>query len=320
MNVFWENFVLDLKKRYRSMNFTLNNWTEAERKEILEWDACSYVVVGEEKAPTTGTPHLQGFAQFRRQLSGNQLKKFNNRISWRGPPYSTAERCIIYCKEDGKFEERGTPHSQGRRTDLDEMKEDIMTGKTSVDQITIQNPTMYHQYGRTLEKLQDLYQRKLYRTEMTEGIWLWGPTGVGKSKLAFENFNPDTHYVWNSDNGWWDGYTGQEIVIIDEFRGQIPYNEILSLADRTPYAVRRRGREKIPFISKKVIITSSMPPEEVYKNLSVHDSLDQLRRRYQIIDLTPKIAQKCSKGNTKTFEQSSETEFTDWEETLNECL
>lgn len=44
--------------------FTLNNYTDEEirRLESLE---CERLVVGKEVAPTTGTPHLQGYIRFK---------------------------------------------------------------------------------------------------------------------------------------------------------------------------------------------------------------------------------------------------------------
>lgn len=97
---------------------------------------------------------------------------------------------------------------------------------------------------------------------MTEGFWYYGETGVGKSHRAFAEAGDDV-YVWVDDNGWWDGYTGQEVVIINDFRGGIKYNELLQLIDKWPYSVRRRGRPPMPFTSKKIIITSSMSPDQV---------------------------------------------------------
>ena len=139
---------------------------------------------------------------------------------------------------------------------------------------------------------------------MTKGIWYWGDSGVGKSHKAYENFNPDTHYVYPNDNGWWDGYKGQEIVIINEFRGGIQYSELLDLVDKWPKSVRRRGREPVPFLATTLIITSSMPPDKVYSRLAFEDKLDQLYRRFEIV----KMEQKCSKGNTETLEPNESNE------------
>ena len=42
----------------------------------------------------------------------------------------------------------------------------------------------------------------------------------------------------------------------------------------------------MPFLSKKIIITSALRPEEVYHNLSQHDSINQLKRRIELVELT----------------------------------
>lgn len=265
----------------RNVCFTLNNYTEKELKDILEWK-CSYLICGREVGES-GTPHIQGYVEWGRGVRFTTMKKLNERIHWETRK-GTAKQASDYCKKDGNFEERGELSSQGHRTDLDEIKTSIENGR-KVDDICMDSPMVYHQYGRTLNKIEDLVMRKKYRTHMTKGIWYWGSTGVGKSHAAYENFHPDTHYTLPNDNGWWDGYTQQETVIINDFRGEIPYNQLLQMVDKFPFSVRRRNREPLPFTSKTVIITSSLPPQLVYKNREAEDSLEQLLRRFDIIEL-----------------------------------
>lgn len=280
---------------YKNCCFTLNNYTEEEYETIKNW-SCKYLVVGKEVGEN-GTPHLQGYVEWKSSKLLSTLKNLNNRIHWERRQ-GTALQASTYCKKDNDFIEIGTISSQGKRTDLIELKEKIFEGK-AVDEVVLEDPHTYHLYGRTLNKIEELALRKKFRTEQTIGEWYYGETGVGKSHKAFEGFHPDTHYVYPYDNGWWDGYKGQDIVIINDFRGQISYGELLNLVDKWPHQVRRRNREPLPFISKKVIITSSIHPDMVYKNLSKEDKLDQLYRRFKIEELfNSNYGGSSARGNT----------------------
>lgn len=259
--------------------------------------SAEYILYGQEVCPKTGRVHHQGFIYFknaRKSKKGvaKQLDKCHVEIC-----KGSIDQNFDYCSKDGKITEIGRRPQQGKRTDLISIKNKIMEGKTTVDDICVENPIAYHQYGRTLNKLEDIALRKKYRKWMTQCDWIWGPTGVGKSHIAMKKYyaEPENCYIYPNDNGWWDAYKGQETVIINEFRGGIPYGELLELIDKWPKQVRRRNREPVPFLAKKIIITSSLPPEEVYHNLSYNDSLDQLKRRINLKHLT----QKWSEGNTE---------------------
>lgn len=101
------------------------------------------------------------------------------------------------------------------------------------------------------------------------------------------NYSPETHFVVNlDDNGFWDGYTGQETVIMNEFRGQITFSNLLRLADKWPETVKIKGAPPVPFLAKKIIITSALSPYEIYKNVLQHnDSIEQLERRFKIFQI-----------------------------------
>jgi len=297
----------------RGYSIVINNYT-VEQYEKLCQESHDYMVIAKEvgegtEATPEGTPHLQAYIYKKSKISFAGLKK-RNPTAHIEPALGNAQHNHDYCKKgeqpkkewealktkgplygkNADFKEFGTLPEQGKRTDLEEIATAIMKGETTVEKVLETQPTIYHNYGRTLNALEDLKQRKLYRKETTTCIWYHGPTGTGKSHTAFLNFTPETHYVYkNSDKGWWDGYKQQETVIINEFRGSIPYSFLLELIDKYPVDVPRRGREPMPFLSKKIIITSALIPEEIYHNLSQHDSLEQLYRRIQLIDMAPPI-------------------------------
>lgn len=263
-------------------------------------ERCKYLLYAPEVCPDTGRKHWQGYAYFYDKISMKLAQKLLKcpKVHFEkadGDSEDNKSYIIGPYEKDGKIKPYNPDHvicgsepKQGKRTDLDELKQKILNG-VKVDDIAMQHPIMYHQYGRTLEKLEDVAMRKVWRKEQTKGIWYYGSTGVGKSHKAFENYSPETHYTLINDKGWWDGYAQQEIVVINDFRGWIPYDEMLQLVDKWHHKVRRRGREPIPFTSKKVIITSSLSPEDVYCNRHEKDSLEQLYRRFEIIELFKEI-------------------------------
>ena len=268
----------------RAYVITINNWTQGEY-DALASESNDYMIIGKEVGEN-GTPHLQAYIYKKNKISFVGLKKRNPRAHI-DVAKGNAEENQKYCSKEKDFTEFGEIPAQGKRTDLDTIAKEITEGTATAESILLTQPTMYHQYGRTLNALEDLRMRKLFRTEMTKCIWYHGKTGTGKSHTAFENYNPEDCYNYNPDGGWWEGYRQQPIVIINELRGDtLKYRELLLLIDKYPYAVRRRNREPMPFTSKTIIITFALKPEDIYHNLSQHDSLDQLYRRIELRELT----------------------------------
>lgn len=273
-----------MSDRVRDYIFVLNNYSDNE-VEAIKQTQCRYIIFGKEIAPTTGTPHLQGYVYFDEKKTMKAIHKLNG---WARTALKVArgnaDSNQVYCSKDGEVFEKGDKPKQGKRSDLDAVYQRLREG-TPLDVIVDEDPNSYLRAGRVMEKLEDISLRKKYRTEMTEGEWLYGETGLGKSEYAFQA--PGSKYIWPDDGDWWDGYRQEDNVIIDEFRGQIPYNKLLKMVDKHPnFFVRRRGREPMPFNSKKVIITSSLPPHKVYKNLDSQDSLAQLFRRFKVYHIT----------------------------------
>lgn len=260
-----------------------------------------YLCYSPEICPTTQREHWQGYIYFKHpktmSAACNVWKSY--KISCQ-IAIGTSVQNRNYCgaqryEKEGKvkdanpnFTEHGTLPMQGQRTDLDSLKDEILEGRT-VESVLIEQPTMYHQYGRTLHALEDVALRKRWRTEMTQGFWYIGATGVGKSHTAYTNYHPDTCYrVPLEDRGWWDGYRQQDTVIFNDFRGQIAYDTMLNLVDKWPFEVPRRGKMPMPFISKTVIVTSPLAPWEVYHNRHDADDIAQLLRRFKVITIKGK--------------------------------
>ena len=81
-----------------------------------------------ETAPTTGTRHLHGYAELKKQMVFSSIKKINNRMDFgrRRKPQIAA---ITYCKKGGDFVEVGERRIQGNRTDLQRVVDGIESGE-----------------------------------------------------------------------------------------------------------------------------------------------------------------------------------------------
>lgn len=100
-------------------------------------------------------------------------------------------------------------------------------------------------------------------------VVLWGPPGTGKSHKATQIAKTvGTAYRWQSSPGgsvWFDGYDPitHKVVILDDFKGGMPYTMLLRLLDRYPMHVEGKGF-CVPFNPEWIIITSNHPPNEWY--------------------------------------------------------
>lgn len=295
--------------------FVVTQWNvNCDYEALLKYKSgqIRFICYGAEVCPKSGREHHQLFLYMRGNTTYGK-KQLGKLGSMFGPIHCNVEPMWgrvdeneYYCSKESDLIKHGDEPKQGRRGDIDECAKSIMAGEFTVDQLCVENPGFFHQYGRTMDRIERIALRKRWRSWMTLGEWITGPSGSGKSHRAFRGYDPETHYsvcVQDLAGGqWWDGYCGQEIVIINEFRGQIPFSELLDLVDKYPKTVRNRGREPVPFLARKVIITSICTPQECYPNVDWYTRGYQFDRRFAVETLASRCDQKCSEGNNGTSE------------------
>lgn len=281
-------------KRSRNWCFTINNYNneDIEKCKSLKY---KYIILGHEVGNLKGTPHIQGYVNMSTSVNFQSIKKCLGDKAHIEMCKGNQIQNINYCSKEGNliFEDGNKP-AQGKRNDIKEYCDKIMAGLIKSDDICIDNPNMHHKYGRTFDRVESIRLNKNYRNFKTECEWIYGETGSGKSEYAFKDFDPENYYVVNcKDKGWWDGYRQQEYVIIDDFRGDIDYDSMLRMLDDKPnFSVSRRNMIPVNFTSKKVFITSSLRPEDVYHNRNDRDKIAQLLRRIKIVHMVREIAPK----------------------------
>lgn len=324
MSVFKKNFINGVFIA-KTRNFVVTQWNiDCDYDKLIETckDRIKYIAYGEEVCPNTGKRHHQMYVSFvnAKNTSNKVLCKIGDLF---GPTHCYVKAMKgswaqneAYCSKEGELQEHGDKPKQGFRNDIREIADKILSGEASADDVCVDNPEFFHQYGRTLDRLEAIGLRKQFRKWMTKGIWYTGPSGCGKSHTAFKDYSPETHYIKVIDEKFWDGYKGQDTVIINEFRGEIKFSELLDLVDKWPKTVMWKCREAVPFLAKTLIITSIKKPEDIYVNqVGFDEPWRQFTRRFEVIDLelrtsSPNLAagleQKCSEGNIRTSEPEFE--------------
>lgn len=135
--------------------FTLNNYTSQEVEAInaLVPDKVGYVVYGFETAPTTGTPHLQGYVQLVKKSQLTALTKMVKRANWLKAK-GTPEQNFTYCTKEGNYHELGNQTHERQRSDLDALKDSIKEGTTlkrlreEFSEVYAKYPRFVHEYIR----------------------------------------------------------------------------------------------------------------------------------------------------------------------------
>ncbi|AJD07502.1 replication-associated protein [Odonata-associated circular virus-20] len=260
--------------RSRAWCFTLNNFTPEELAEIE--NKSDYGIIGDEIGEK-GTRHLQGYLYWKNPRKFTFIKKIIPRAHIE-PAKGNPQQNITYCSKDKIIATWGEPPKQGKRTDLETMRE-ILKEPEPMRKIT---ESLNYQATRSAEKWLCYNERK--RDWKPEVTWYTGPSGTGKTRAAKEEL-PEAY--WKSGtNKWWDGYDGHKEVIIDDFRGSsIAFTDLLRLLDRYPMQVECKGGSR-QFLAEKISITSIYHPEKVYKNLEEEPIEQLLRRIDKIVNLT----------------------------------
>lgn len=265
--------------RGRSYVFTLNNYSEEDEKGLQGLD-CKYLIYGREVGEN-GTPHLQGFVKFDNARSFSSVSKLLPRAHLE--TCKSVDKAIKYCRKDGDVFEKGEePQKNGgdsmeiiaeRNKRLREvpLAELVRIGEISLNQVPILKKARL-----ILDQESDSYTHDTVR-----GIWIWGPPGVGKSHAARE------YSDWwpKAQNKWFDGYTGQETIILDDFdkMGVCLGHYLKIWCDKWACTGEIKGGT-VNLVHKRFVVTSNYHPMDLWED---DDNMyNAICRRFEIIHMT----------------------------------
>lgn len=244
--------------RARAWCFTHNNYDELSLEHIrslLKTPKVRYAIFGHEVGES-GTPHLQGYVSFKNAQPFDRMQKAFIRCHL-SPAKGNEKQNYEYCSKDGEFEEFGERSKQGKRTDLSEAIETLKTG--SLTTVAAQHPETYVKFYRGLAQWK-LAMDQPYSHHEVRGVWIWGPPGTGKSHDARMKY-PEAYI--KPQNKWWDGYTGQEAVILDDLDTPTLGHYLKIWTDKYATTGETKGGT-INLRYKYLIITSNYTPDQLW--------------------------------------------------------
>ena len=212
-------------------------------------------------------------------------------------------------KSKKKWEDAYTAAKEGR---FDDIPRDMwIRYQTSFKQVYYDN-----QQDKSLEEFGDNELKNHF-------LWLWGPTGTGKSHTAHriaKEIAPDEEPYLKDLNKWWNGYNHQRVTIIEEAdpkRCEHLASYFKKWCDKWNFTAECKGTVIPACRPEYIIVTSNYPIDECFPaaedSVPIHRRMteQQLHNREFVVTWpqTNESQLFLASGNTSpTLEKNSEEE------------
>lgn len=273
------------KKKFRAFIFTWNNYPEDWQQKLADMEA-RYLVCGEEEAPTTGTPHIQGYCEFKQQFcisafAGHVWKHTGNKpgdrktgLSYFAPARADSDKNKTYTTKAGKPYEYGKSSRRGKRNDIETIKELVKKGCNMKQILEASTSYQSSKFGQLY--LQYNEKPRNPKTDVMNVTWMYGNTGSGKSYDA-NSAHMHAYVKGGNTEKWYQNYDGQKEVILEELRNNsMKFCDLITLLQPYEYIVETKGGSR-QMVATTITITSCYSPAEIYDK--IEENRSQLYRR-----------------------------------------
>lgn len=256
-------------------------WLRAEH----DSDRIKDYFFGGEECPTTGTNHLHVGIRFPSNVRYNALKRMLQDAglrAWMAPMKGTWKQAHDYAWKDKTEENTSSPDWPCDRWDSTcqtMIEEESSTPVRKRKLQLTQEQTHLLLTGNLLELYRSVdpivlvESRKMMKETMELVpsrqiaplvVWIYGETQCGKTTFAewiASNSKASVHWQGLEENArFWNGYVGQEIVVLDEARERnLPFQTFLRLCMRQPLNVEVKSSHRA-LDSPVIIVTAPTPP------------------------------------------------------------
>lgn len=268
-----------MASRHRNFTFTHNNYADTELEDGI---SCRYIAYSKEVAPATGTPHLQGYISFE---NGKTKKAVIGLMPGCHIEImmGTFEQNEAYCSKAGILFERGVkPMTNDNKGRCEKLRWATILKQAKEGKIDDIDADVQIRYYSTFKAIAMDNMTRPEPLQGTCGLWIYGESGSGKSRSVFKSY-PD-HYI-KARNKSWNGYQGQDVVVLDEVCPEDTKwiaQYLKDWADWKPFhADIKYGAKQLR--PKKFIVTSNYTIDEMG---FAEGDLPAIKRRYREVTKT----------------------------------
>ena len=267
--------------------YTYNNPDPPEDISYLQ-PHVKYAIIGFETAPSTGTPHHQGYCEFHKQLRLTAIKKLIDRpIHWTicsGTPTQN----ITYCKKSTDYKELGA-HRTTCAINPKDKRAQIRKDQYNILKDTKDIATFIDDNIHDIAWAEKALRYIPGRDHSIKILYIHGPTGIGKTTTTYRTLisHNISVYVKPASIAFFEGYQGQQAIIMDEYMSDLTLSTLLQLTNEGAPNIPIKGGS-MPNVAEYIIILANVPPSEQYPNVE-QPRKDAFIRRLIICEPTPWI-------------------------------
>lgn len=259
----------------RSWLGCLNNYTVQELEQ-LKTHECRYMALGFHVGLKSHLPHVHIDVEYK---CARAMPRFNKRIHWE-KRRGTLTQALDYLNKEDKLEERGEkPRGDNKiSTSFEELYDDAVKGVIHPESQIYARYRMYLDQVAAKNRPPYIYDGELN----CKNLWIVGKAGCGKSSFVRKTAIAEGKSVFSKPaNKWWDGYCGQDYVLLDDVSPDIcKYlkDHMKIWLDRYDFTGEVKGSSIRIDPTYRFVITSQYSPAECFDDTY----LEAIERRLEV--------------------------------------
>lgn len=259
-------------------NLVVQGWCNKPSKQAI----CTFCISAK------GLEHIHGVFSSDNQIRFTTLKNFLGKEAHIEITRGNKAEAEAYINKTGKYEEKGETilakaqigeirDNQGQRTDIQLIRSAIDDGM-NWQQVVRLNDRFYD--SRMTAMIKNMYfDKRKQETPLKRSVnvhWLVGLPGSGKTGIVFqlaEQYGEDDIFIVSDYQAPFDGYAGEKVIVLDEFRGQMAYSTLLDITEGYRKQIHCRNANALS-LWNEVYITTVKTPEQVYAKMIDKEEAD----------------------------------------------